>query len=532
MSLTDKVIKNAYYHLISQGVAFLSPLILTPIIISKIGNEDFGIYVLILGFIGTFGLLDMGISSSFVKFISEHYNKNEKESLNEVLSTGFLFYFFFSAFIAVIAYIFTEQIVSLINIPQGKLSLAYTAFHIGIIIFFLSTSFGIFNSVITALQKMYMGAIASTIVSSVQLVVILFLMLSGFGLIALLFINLGVAVVSIIITLVIAKKILPGIRITPKLFTGYRFKKMGSFGIQMQISRFASFAAEKYDEFLLGVFTTLTNVTFYNVGNKISSYGRIISLQFAAPIAPAAAELSAKGETEKLKQLYIDCTKYLNVISIPIFVYMLVFAEKIIFAWLGAGYEISAIILRILAGGYLVNFIMSAPGNSIIPNTGKPKYQMYEGLIGLLINLVISYILVKQYGILGAAIGNLVSTFGASIYLFYKSNNFFGTKMFRLVRETILNPILVSLLSAIVCYGIFYLLNMLFPGNSRVSIIILVILNIIIFAVLYIFLLFKSKFFNDRDISFFKKFFAKIPFSGIILNKKQDNPKIIDEEIF
>jgi len=532
MSLTDKIIKNTYYHLISQAVAFLSPLVLTPIIISKIGNEDFGIYVLVLGFIGSFGLLDMGISSSFIKFISEHYNKGEKESLREVINTGFLFYFFFSLVIGITAYIFSEKIISLINIPQQKMNLAFTAFNIALIIFFLSTAFSIFNSVIIALQKMYIGAIASSIVTGVQIIVVLILMLSGFGLISLLIVNLSVCVVSIIITLIIAKKILPEIQITPDFFSRNRFRKMGVFGIQMQISRLASFAAEKYDEFLLGIFTNLTNVTFYNVGNKISSYGRIISLQVAAPIAPASAELSAKGETDKLKQLYIDCTKYLNVISIPIFVYMLVFADKIILAWLGGGYEISAVILRILAAGYLINFIMSAPGNAIIPNTGKPKYQMFEGLIGLSINLLLSYILVKQYGILGAAIGNLVSTIGASAYLFYKSNNFFGTNIFRLVKDTIFNPVLTSLLCTLLCYGLYILLAQFFAENARASVIFLVILNISVFGVLYIFLLFKSKFFNERDITFFNKFFTKVPLINMVLSKKRGNQKIIDEEIF
>ncbi|MCI0450463.1 MAG: oligosaccharide flippase family protein, partial [Chlorobi bacterium] len=243
MSLTDKIIKNTYYHLISQAVAFLSPLILTPIIISKIGNIDFGIYVLVLGFIGSFGLLDMGISSSFVKFISEHYNRQEEESLNEVINTGFLFYFFFSALIALTAYIFSDKIISLINIPPQKIDLANTALHIALVIFFLSTSFTIFNSVIIALQKMYMGAIASTIVTSVQLIVVLILMLSGFGLISLLIVNLAVSVVSIIITLIIAKKILPGLRLTPKFFSRIRFRKMGTFGVQMQVSRLSSFAS-------------------------------------------------------------------------------------------------------------------------------------------------------------------------------------------------------------------------------------------------------------------------------------------------
>ncbi|MGV8016993.1 MAG: lipopolysaccharide biosynthesis protein [Ignavibacteria bacterium] len=95
MSLTDKVIKNTFYYFISQIVSLLIPMILTPYIISKIGLPAFGIYTIILGFISSFGLFDLSISTSFIKFLSEYYNKNDDENLNRVLNTGFFFYLVF-----------------------------------------------------------------------------------------------------------------------------------------------------------------------------------------------------------------------------------------------------------------------------------------------------------------------------------------------------------------------------------------------------------------------------------------------------
>jgi O-antigen/teichoic acid export membrane protein len=368
-----------------------------------------------------------------------------------------------------------------------------------------------------------MGAIASTIVTSLQLIVVLILMLSGFGLISLMIVNLCVSLLSIVITLLIVKKILPELKLSLLSFSRNSFKKMGVFGIQMQISRLSSFAAEKYNEFLLGIFTNLSNVTFYNVGNKISSYGRIISLQITAGIPPVSADLSAKEEKEKLSRLYIDCTKYLNVISVPIFIYMIFFAEKLIYAWIGPGYETSVLILRVLALGYLLNFILSAPGNSIIPSTGRPKYQMYEGLIGLLINLVVSYFLIMEYGIFGAAFGNLIATIGASVYLFYKSNRFFRTSSGGILAETIMKPVLISVLCSLVCLGIYFAFTYFNIETGRINSIISAAINIAVFSLLYLYLLLKSRFFNKRDIEFFTKFFTKVPVVNTFIKRRQGN---------
>ena len=48
-----------------------------------------------LGFTGIFGLFDISLSSAFIKFISEHYNKKDFEELNKTINTGLFFYIFF-----------------------------------------------------------------------------------------------------------------------------------------------------------------------------------------------------------------------------------------------------------------------------------------------------------------------------------------------------------------------------------------------------------------------------------------------------
>ncbi|MBK7444481.1 MAG: oligosaccharide flippase family protein [Ignavibacteria bacterium] len=104
MSLSEKVIKNTYYYFFSQVISLLMPLFLTPFIIMKIGDTQFGIYTLILGVLGTFGLLDLSLSTSFIKFISEYFHKNNIERLNNTVSTGFYIYLFFTIILTIIAF--------------------------------------------------------------------------------------------------------------------------------------------------------------------------------------------------------------------------------------------------------------------------------------------------------------------------------------------------------------------------------------------------------------------------------------------
>jgi len=187
MSLRDKVIKNTFYHFIAQAFGFISPFILTPLIITYIGKTEFGIYAIVMGFIGTFGLLDFSISASFIKFISEHYNKKQFEELNKTINTGMFFYITFTLIVCIIVLIFSEQILSLINIPPELFPLAKFSLYISLLIFFLATSTTIFVSVLISIQKMYVNSIAGLVINLLNFIITYIVLIAGMGLAGILY---------------------------------------------------------------------------------------------------------------------------------------------------------------------------------------------------------------------------------------------------------------------------------------------------------------------------------------------------------
>ncbi len=502
MSLTDKVIKNTYYLVVSQLVGFVFPLILTPFIIGRIGESAFGIYALVLGFAGIFGLFDMSISSSFIKFISEHYTKKEFKELNSVINTGIVFYSIFSLTCCIIGIVFMDKFLSMLNINESFRHTANIAYVISLIAFFVTNSFGIFNSVLVSLQKMYLTSILGMLLSLINFILVIALLLYGYGLNELLYLHIIVICISILISFIAAKKALPQMKLNPFRFHFPSLKKMSNFGIQMQVSKLSSFAADKYDEYLLAFFSVISNVTFYNISTKIVRIGKFMPFQLIPQVAPVAAELKARDDSEKISQLFNDTSKYLTIISLPIFTYIFIFADVIINTWMGPGFEISAHLLRILAVGQLINMIFSAPGNSIIPNLGKPKYQMYEGLIFLSINLVLSYLLIKYYGIVGAAFGNTISTSIASLFVFFVSVSYFKRNYIDILKNIYVKPFLLCVLGGLVSFCLFYISKILIlQTTGRLEGGIVIVLSSLIFVIIYAIGIFNVNYLNNTDKS-------------------------------
>jgi O-antigen/teichoic acid export membrane protein len=433
MSLTDKVIKNTYYHFLSQIINFLAPLFLTPFIIAHIGNTEFGIYAFIIGVAGIFGLFDLSISTSFFKFITEYYNQKKYNELNSVINTASLFYLAFSLVCITIAILLQGYFLSAINIPPELESKAIFTYYIGLAAFSIVNTFGIYNSVIISLQKMYITSLYGIILSVLNFITVAALLLLGYGLYGILCAHIFFISCSLAISMYYSFRLIPELRLGIKYFKFKTLKDMFNIGAQMQVSKLASFASDKYDEFLLAYFSVISNVTYYNIASRVARVGKIIPTQLFTQAAPVAAELNAKQKTGRLEELFEDTTKYLTFVSLPIFAFMFIFAEELIFVWIGPGYEISAHLLRIIGAGSVINLLLSAPGNSITPNIGKPKFSMYEGLIYLSINLILSYFLVKYYGIIGAAYGSTVSTVIAAIYVYRVSVKFFNRSYWKII---------------------------------------------------------------------------------------------------
>lgn len=500
MSLTDKVIKNTLYSFIPQIATFISPLLLTPFIIGKIGEENFGIYAIILGLTGTIGLIDFSISTSFVNFISKYYNQKKFSELNSVINTGIFFYVSLSVLVMTTGFVFSGQVMSLIRIPDHLFDGSITAFRISLLTFFVSNTFIIFTSVLISIQKMYIISIITVISTFVNIFFTLIFLYSGFGLEGLMWSQFITVSILSLTPLYHAFLYLPDIKIGIKYLKKKTFREIGKFGAQMQMSRLSTFASEKLDEILLGIFSSLSNVTYYNLSIKISRFGRFIPMQVVNQVAPVAAELSSKGQEEKLNGLFKDISKYLTLVSLPLVVFVFIFADLIFIAWIGNNQTVAVHITRILMLGQAVNLMFSAPGNSITPNIGLPKYQMFEGLIHFGVNLILSFILILKFGVLGAAYGNAVATITSSLYVFYVSSRYFKTSLKSIISETYFKPTVSVIISSVLSYFLYniILLNFIQPIN-RINSIYLLLITTLFYNLIFFLIILFLKYLNEKD---------------------------------
>ena len=65
---------------------------LTPFVLHRLGDEAFGLWVLVVTVAGYYGVFDFGICSAVLRYAALKRALGEKDGINEVVATAFYFY--------------------------------------------------------------------------------------------------------------------------------------------------------------------------------------------------------------------------------------------------------------------------------------------------------------------------------------------------------------------------------------------------------------------------------------------------------
>lgn len=88
MSLMPKIVRGSAMHVLEQIVRLACALWITPRMVYHLGESGFGLWVLLTGIFSQFILLDLGLSTSLPRFLARARGRNDDPALSSAASTG------------------------------------------------------------------------------------------------------------------------------------------------------------------------------------------------------------------------------------------------------------------------------------------------------------------------------------------------------------------------------------------------------------------------------------------------------------
>src|SRR5580704_6299273 len=87
MTRTAQFAINAATNYGRMLVQILALMVLTPYIIKKIGDTEFGLWTLVISTLGLLSLLDLGFGTGIVKYVAQCTASGDLDRRNRILST-------------------------------------------------------------------------------------------------------------------------------------------------------------------------------------------------------------------------------------------------------------------------------------------------------------------------------------------------------------------------------------------------------------------------------------------------------------
>ena len=503
-SFSGKIIRNTVFNMLGRFWGFLVALILTPYMISHLGLERFGVWAIVGAVTGYFGLLDLGIGSSFVKYIAEFDSRGESENIAKLINTGFFFYLAFTVVITAIPVLCRQQIFLLLKIPAPLYPEASFILVTGVILFGFNSAIGSVSALVTGLQRMDIANKIAIIVSLPSILGTVICLEHGWGLRGLMTVSVVICVLGGIIQLAVASRLMPSLRFSWFLFDRGMLKRMFGFGIKVEVARIEDLITFQTDKLLIAHFLNFGLVSVYEIGNIIITKARTLPLLLVSAVIPAASEASAISDRDRLLNLYERGTKYLCFTGMPLLVFVAVNAPLIVFTWLGTQYPGALQVIWILAPCYVINLVTGVSSSMAI-GMGKPGFQVKAGTFQLLANLVLSIVLIIKIGFVGVVVGTLVSLTLSSIWFMRMFHRDLRYPLWAFLRRICAVPLALSLAAGAlnllfmrVCAGPFF-----FYGRGPTALLLLV--NTTVFASFYLFSIFRLGYFDEYDKGLVRK---------------------------
>lgn len=409
---------GAVLSYVSIIVNTLIQFLYIPILIRMLGQSEYGLYSLVSSVIGYLTVLDLGFGNAIIVYTAKYRAINDKEKEKKLHGMFLMIYYIIaviSAIVGIIIYfnignIFANSLTS-VEIEKMKIMMLILTFNL-----FITFSFSIYSSIITAHEKFVFQKIMSIISSILKPCLMIPLLLIGFKSIAL----------TIVITIVNLMVLLSNYFYTKnKLkysvkFYGFDkniFKEIISYSFFIFLCSIVDQVNQNVDQIILGTMAGSSAVSIYSIAMQIYLMFIQLSTAISGVFLPKVTKMVAKKVTnDELTSEFIKVGRIQFYIIFLVCSGFLLVGKEFILWWAGSGFEESYYVTLLLIIPAAIPLIQNI-GLNIIQAMNKYKFKAITTFIMAIFNIIISIFLVDKYGATGAAFGTFIALMICNVIL-------------------------------------------------------------------------------------------------------------------
>ena len=442
---TKKAIKGTVTSLVQFGVLVVLQTVLTPVVLKIAGQEVLGAYSIVMQIIGYGLILDFGLGVALSRYLSQSFGNNDKGTkFTKIFNIGRYFILSTNTLLSIFILILAFKTESIISGSHTIIADARSALYLLSAWTIIRTPLALYGHGLHASQNMATANIIGLIGSVSRLVLSLYLVFTGFGLIGLVSANVISELISLLLQKVCFKKLYPKLNLNWRRPDIPLLKKLFAFGLTYWGVNIATVLTVGSDSIIIGnLYGAAAAAIFYTT--KIPSFLIIqVIYKISDNAGPAANELLAQGHLEALKTAYLKILRYSLLLAIPLAIGIVGFNKGVITTWVGVT-QYAGNLMSLALAGFVLTQVISHINAMITLAAGNMRNWMAISVVSGLMTITLAYTLGKFYGMQWVMVAIALMDIPGFIFLTRRSFAGLGLSYGRALREAVLPVLLATL---------------------------------------------------------------------------------------
>ncbi|MGL5917821.1 MAG: lipopolysaccharide biosynthesis protein [Cetobacterium sp.] len=389
-------------------VSSLIQIIYTPMYMKYLGPTDYGINSLVQSIIGYISILNLGLGNTMLRYTVQYRAENkleEEKSLNGMFLVIYSVLMLIAIFIGIYLYSNMNEFFGK-NFTFEEIQKTKSIFVIMFLNVAISFPLSIFSTNISSKEKFIYQRSIKLITIILNPIVAVILMTNGFGLISITVSTVFFALTSYIFDIIYALKL--GMKIKFSKFNKNIIREIFTYSFFIFLNVLIDQIYWGTDRVIIGKYIGVTGIAVYSIGGIFNTLYMGFASSVSGVLFPKINRLIVEGKHDEINDIFIKVGRLQYILLGLISSGFILFGKDFIVLWVGESYiEAYKIALWIMIP--LTVPLIQSTGIAIMQARNMHQFRSMVYFIIAIMNLVMSVLFVKEYGVIGCAIATGIS---------------------------------------------------------------------------------------------------------------------------
>lgn len=399
----QRLIGSSVVGLLALATNLAASIFLLPFLIVHLGDEWYGVWVLIGSVLGYFTVLDIGLFSAAERYVSLHFARREWDEVNTILSTSLVvlglvglagFAVVSAATLFLPLLIDSEEMRATVRAVVLVCALDLALFFPG----------GTFNGVIVARLRYDLAGLLQIAKVIIRTGLIIYFISEGYALLALATITLATNMLERGAKIWLAARLFPEMSLSLARFSRKHYREFVAYGVPSFLTEVSDKVRFYVDNVVVGMMLGVAAVTTYNIAVRLVHYYIQMIVSGVGYLLPVFTAQLGTGDFTGLRRSFLFSTRIGVMASAVIGGFLVTLGGPVIALWIGEEYRWAALPLAVLVAGLFVE-VGQTPSSNLLFALGRQSFLARLGIVEAVTNLALSLALARPLGLVGVAIG-------------------------------------------------------------------------------------------------------------------------------